>query len=186
MKDNDPPDLDHGYKNLPACASSCVIDCRYSANGPHWNFGTLNVNLTCPESADGAFAGRLEVFKSVNYAKHCEPGSLYHSLQIGCVATNLNASWFFTYPAKFFAVYMWTFSRGGLSFALNPVALQRMFIARSERACASALSLVHSYPLVICVPLIFLGILVATIQPDCLEKEQIDKTTEYCSTIGCK
>lgn len=79
---------------------------------------------------------------------------------------------------------MWTFSLGGLCFGLNPMALQRMFIGNSHRTCAAAMSLVNAYPLVICVPLIFVGILVATVQPDCLQEEQISKDDEYCSAMG--
>ena len=107
---------------------------------------TGTTNLTCTDSADDAWAGRLEVFDSSNYLKHCDPGSSYHRLQMGCVATNANSSWFYLYPPKHLTVYMWSFSFASLSFALNPVALQRMFLGRSDRDAATALSLVHAYP----------------------------------------
>ena len=90
---------------------------------------------------------------------------------MGCVGTNSNSSWFYLYPPENLVIYMYTFAISCLGFVFNPVALQRQFIGKSDRATAKVVTLIISYPMVIVLPLLYLGIVVAVVFPDCQQSD---------------
>lgn len=113
----------------------------------------------------------------------CTPGETYKKMTLGCIGSNVNTSWFYLYPPKYLAVFMWTFAMGCIGFPYHPVALQRIFIGKSDRDVAKVASLVHSYPMVIVLPLLYLGIVVAVVYPHCVMGDD-GSGSEGCGAVA--
>jgi hypothetical protein len=86
--------------------------------------------------------------------------------EYGCVYYTQN--WWMKYPPKFASGFVTYFPLGALPWGINPGAIHRIMIAKSDDSFRVAFAPVHWFPLFFIMPSVIIGMTVATVHPELL------------------